>query len=340
MKKKIILMSCILLSTVQFVNAQLKVIGNGNVGINTSTPTYRLDVEGTGRFSGWTDVMIDWTGDWTGACIYPQYDVYLQLGKAKKRLNCIYTENIRITNLTNISDDSIKTNKRSIDNPIAIINGLQGKKYNYTTDYLLAAPDSFYQRQQLARDQYGFMAREVLNVLPEIVTYDSAAELYGVNYIQIIPILTEAIKAQQSSITGLQNQITQLTQTVTELQNCCDNGAGKIQQKRNEDTYNFQNMNETSLNKKSNLAALYQNNPNPFNDKTEIKFYLPNTTTNAKLIIYNLNGQQLNAIKINNNGQGLQSIFIDGGNLSAGSYYYTLLVDNKEVDTKKMILLK
>ena len=338
--KKLILSCCIFFATYYNTFAQLKVLSNGNVGINNSTPAYKLDIEGTGRFSNWTDVMIDWTGDWTGSCIYPQYDLYLQLGKSKQRLNCVYTQFLRANNIVNLSDDSIKTNKRSIDNPLSIINGLQGKKFNYTTDYLSAAPDSFYQHHQMTRDQYGFMAREVLNVLPEIVTYDSSAALYGVNYIQIIPILTEAIKAQQSSITGLQNQITQLTQTVTELQNCCNNAAGKIQQKRNEDTYNFQNMDESNLNKKSNLAALYQNNPNPFNDKTEIKFYLPALAKNVKIIVYNLNGQQLFANTINNNGQGLQSVFIDGGGLAAGSYYYTLLVDNVEIDTKKMILYK
>ena len=33
------------------VNAQIKVISNGNVGINVANPTYKLQVNGNGHFS-------------------------------------------------------------------------------------------------------------------------------------------------------------------------------------------------------------------------------------------------------------------------------------------------
>lgn len=337
--KKIILLGCLIAATALQASAQLKVLSNGNVGVNNSAPAYRLDVEGTGRFSGWTDVMLDWTGDWSGAAIYPQYDVYLQLGKDDKRLNMVYTQNLKLNQIYWYSDQRIKQNLRQIENPVSIINSLNAYKYNFTSQYLEGQPDSVNQAQGMKNDQYGYIAQQINAILPELVSYDPNIDLYSVNYVGILPILTEAFKQQQETINQLQTQINTINNSLVALQNCCGINAGKVGKTNNTD--NIANKTETdvkSLN--GNTPLLYQNNPNPFNDKTEVKFYLPTATTDAKLIIYNLNGQQLNAIKLNNNGQGLQSVFIDGSNLGAGSYYYTLLADNKEVDTKKMILLK
>jgi hypothetical protein len=56
------------------------------------------------------------------------------------------------------------------------------------------------------------------------------------------------------------------------------------------------------------------------------------------ILIYNLNGEQLKKYTFSSHGK--QSIVINGNEFNAGSYYYTLIVDNKEVDTKKMILVK
>lgn len=347
--KKLILSCCIFFATYYNTFAQLKVLSNGNVGINNSSPAYRLDIEGTGRFSNWTDVLIDWTGMCGGPVIYPQSDWYLQLGKSDKRIGAIFANGMHISNIWWNSDDSIKTNKVAISNPLGLVQQLNGKKYNYTSNYLSVIPDTFQNINDYTNVQYGFMAREVFQVMPELVSYDSTTGIYSLNYIGVIPILTEAIKAQQTTINSLQNSITQITTSVTELsnsvitlQNCCDGAALYKKEDNKNSIYNIngkQNVLDYASGN-SSTPILYQNNPNPFNDKTEIKYYLPASSKNVKIIVYNLNGQQLLANTINNNGQGLQSINIDGGGLAAGSYYYTLLVDNVEIDTKKMILYK
>jgi hypothetical protein len=339
--KKSILFACLLTASTFNVSAQLKVLSNGNVGINTSTPGYRLDVEGTGRFSNWTDVLLNWTGSCSTPVLFPENDWNFQLGKSNKRIGTIYVSGIHASNLWWDSDDSIKTNKEPISTPLYLIQQLNGRKYNYTSEYLGAMPDTFQNRTDYTKSQFGFMAREVLQILPDLVSFDSTTGIYSINYIGVIPIMSEAIKAQQTTIESLQNQINSMNNVIVPLQNCCGINVGKVVKKHNENTDN--NASQTENNVKffnASAPSLYQNNPNPFNDKTEIKFYLPAIVTEAQLIIYTLNGQQLNAIKLNNNGQGMQSVFIDGNNLGAGSYYYTLLVGNKEIDTKKMILLK
>ena len=49
-----------------------------------------------------------------------------------------------------------------------------------------------------------------------------------------------------------------------------------------------------------------------------------------------MQGAQLRRIIINDKGN--QSITIQGSEFSAGMYMYTLIIDGKEIDTKKMIL--
>ena len=37
---------------------------------------------------------------------------------------------------------------------------------------------------------------------------------------------------------------------------------------------------------------------------------------------------------------GTSSIFVEGASLNPGMYFYSLIADGKEVDTKKMILIE
>ncbi len=84
--------------------------------------------------------------------------------------------------------------------------------------------------------------------------------------------------------------------------------------------------------------VLNQNVPNPFNSATTIGFYLPNTVTNANIYVYDMNGIQLKSYPITEKGKG--NVIIQGSELNAGMYLYTLITDGKVIDTKRMILTK
>ncbi len=53
----------------------------------------------------------------------------------------------------------------------------------------------------------GFMAQQVLDIVPEAIRYDELNDIYSMEYTAIIPLLTEAIKEQQKMIEKLQNEI-------------------------------------------------------------------------------------------------------------------------------------
>jgi len=82
------------------------------------------------------------------------------------------------------------------------------------------------------------------------------------------------------------------------------------------------------------VAILYQNAPNPFFSNTEISCYLPETAQQAVIYIYNLQGAELKSYSLTQTGYN--SITVNGSELSAGMYLYTLVVDNEIIDTKRM----
>jgi hypothetical protein len=76
--------------------------------------------------------------------------------------------------------------------------------------------------------------------------------------------------------------------------------------------------------------------PNPFNTTTKIQFYIAEGTMSKSLFIFDLQGNLLKQYSID--GIGYSEIIINGSELPAGMYLYTLIVDREEIDTKRMIL--
>ena len=85
---------------------------------------------------------------------------------------------------------------------------------------------------------------------------------------------------------------------------------------------------------------LDQNYPNPFNPTTTIKFGLPREGT-VSLKIYDMAGREVanlfNNVRLN---PGQVSHTFNGSALASGVYFYTLIVDNNLIATKKMVLVK
>jgi photosystem II stability/assembly factor-like uncharacterized protein len=85
---------------------------------------------------------------------------------------------------------------------------------------------------------------------------------------------------------------------------------------------------------------LYQNYPNPFNPRTVILYGVKNQKSEVRLLIYDIDGREIaELVKAQQIAGTYQAVF-DGTNYSSGIYFYSLFIDNKLMDTKKMILIK
>ena len=83
-------------------------------------------------------------------------------------------------------------------------------------------------------------------------------------------------------------------------------------------------------------AYLLQNVPNPFDNSTVIGYFVPLSYSKANIIISNINGQVLNNINLAQFGQG--SITVDKARMATATYLYTLFVDGKKIDSRRMIV--
>jgi PKD repeat protein len=84
-----------------------------------------------------------------------------------------------------------------------------------------------------------------------------------------------------------------------------------------------------------NIIVLDQNVPNPFAENTLISYNIPMAFTRAQLIFTNAEGKLIKAVDITKQGKGQFNVFAN--DLSTGVYTYTLVVDGKTIDTRRMI---
>ena len=99
------------------------------------------------------------------------------------------------------SDLRYKTNIRPVYNALDKVKALRGVYFNWNKE---AFPDKNFG----SKDELGFIAQEIENVVPEIVTKDNTKEEYrSVKYDKLVALLVEAIREQQIQIDSLKSQL-------------------------------------------------------------------------------------------------------------------------------------
>jgi hypothetical protein len=234
------------------------------------------------------------------------------------------------------SDAILKENVTPLTNAMNIINQISPKTFTYKTN-------QYPQMNLPTGSQFGMIAQDVESILPNLVkevvqpevldtagnVVNAALTFKSLKYEAFIPILIQSVKelgqsnAQKDSvINSLNDRLTLLESAVTQC--CQQNGGAKIVNTINVEL--------------SNDAVLYQNIPNPFGEETTINYFIPENTGNAKIIFFDMYGQSMKDVQLTTTGSG--NIHVDSKNLASGIYSYSLLIDGKIIDTKKMVKSK
>lgn len=329
------------------------ITNNGSVGIGTTTPAARLDL---GDAVGNTGLLVvksiplDGSDDVTNAVDARITDVFA-LGSAISASNDGWGDAIigssakgeglyvEIGNTTHYagffngpvfstgdfhtSDERLKQNIRDFSSALSIINQLHPKLYQYKKegDYaLMRLPEG---------DHYGLIAQDVEKVLPNLVKETAfntrkakyytghkpsssadTVEIKALNYTELIPILIKAVQEQEATIQ-------ELKQLVNKLQTSSSTSA---------------NIKVVSI----GSPVLEQNEPNPFTNTTSIHYTLPAGVSKAQLVITDSKGGILKQMTLNSSTSSV--VNIEASTLSAGTYFYSIIVDGKKIDSKKMII--
>ena len=229
------------------------------------------------------------------------------------------------------SDERLKTNIKDLAVNEKLYR-LQAKSYkkilpNYT-DSIDAAKGfpAKTEKEQKTLDGYGFLAQELRELFPELVRENDNGYL-SVNYMGLIPVVVEVVKEHKQALDAQAEKIKELEAVLNKL-----TGESELRLSVSE-------QGETGLNQLNpgmSSAFLYQNAPNPFREKTQIRYYLPDEVSSAEIHIFNMQGALIKSIPANGSG----SVDLFGSDLQAGMYLYSLVADGLLVDTKRMLLTK
>ncbi|HRI19712.1 MAG TPA: tail fiber domain-containing protein [Panacibacter sp.] len=256
-------------------------------------------------------------------------------------------------NIVIVSDGRFKKNLKENVPGLDFINQLKPVTYNYDihklNDYMRPAKNNAADEMQpdvndKAADEAitkkekiiytGFVAQEVEKTA-EKLGYDFSGvykpqndkDPYGLSYSDFVVPLVKAVQElskkndeKDALIEQLITRIDKLEQSSKSSLNTSATG-GEMQQLIN-----------------SNTAQLEQNAPNPFSSSTTIRYRIPSTASTAQVTVANASGITVKTFTLN--GKGAGTVSINAGELSAGSYFYSLFVDGKKADSRQMILVK
>ena len=180
--------------------------------------------------------------------------------------------------------------------------------------------DAVYQNSEYVLDENG-QPKEVYTGTEDIKIINMSALKY---------VLVNAIQEQQAQIEEKDERIAELENQMEAVMNAIDdlriNGLGDAGV-----------QSEITLNS-YDLASLNQNQPNPFNGYTMIDYIVPTDAQNAEIQIYDISGKLMKVFKMDHKGEG--TLRVNAVDIPSGSYTYSMIVDGRQIDSKKMILAK
>lgn len=229
--------------------------------------------------------------------------------------------NIIASNILNMSDINLKENITPIfeeegQSALQSIMDMNVVKYNLKQDVYEEIEKieneeyAAYIKDQRERKHFGVIAQELNTIYPNLVVKGQDGYL-SVNYIELVPVLIQAIKDLKKELDEAKGVGEEQTprHLLADIGTANDDGGTK----------------------------LFNNTPNPFNEKTKIRFQLGTDVKSASICIFDMQGKMLKEYELGTNDTQLS---ISASEFHEGMYLYSLIANGQEIDTKRMILTK
>jgi hypothetical protein len=233
-------------------------------------------------------------------------------GTLRVRVNGV----VAATGFIATSDETLKSEIKSIENPNKLIEALEGKSYLWSNEFI----------KESGADNgrhYGFLAQEVEKVIPEAIVKDENGR-YGVEYNAIIPVLVESQKEiikeneeLKSRLYAMEEKFALLERSISQV---CESGCA-------------------GLTKTTAENLLFQSIPNPTDKDALVNYFLTKEDAKAKIVLFTQEGKDMESHNLEpKKGNGSIKLSLDG--LSNGTYLYSLIVEGKVIDTKRLQIVK
>lgn len=172
-------------------------------------------------------------------------------------------------------------------------------------------------------EQHGFISQELAEVYPELTkdvtkpVFDAEGKIVSelsfkaINYQGLISVLTAGIQELNQELTAVREELSEYKAN--------DNVRSQLMQQSKE-TLGY---------------SMEQNIPNPFEDRSVIRFQLAPGVTQASITIFDLNGSLIKDYTINQNSG---EITILASEIGKGMFIYSLSQNGQEIISKRMII--
>ncbi|NNV55491.1 tail fiber domain-containing protein [Limnovirga soli] len=232
---------------------------------------------------------------------------------------------------TSFSDGRIKKDIKENVPGLKFINSLRPVTYHFDVakQYaLMGIKDSssnYKEKFDIEKIAFtGFVAQEVDAAAKKMnfdfSGIDKTGKVMGLRYAEFVVPLVKAVQelsneneAQKKINADLQKQIDELKLLITQ-------------------------NNQQAVNAMPTGISLEQNIPNPFNQSSTINYTIAEKFNSATIIITDNSGKTIKQFTLSSSGKG--TVSIAKGSLANGLYHYSLYVNGKMVDSKKMEIIK
>ncbi len=240
-----------------------------------------------------------------------------------------FSGNVFTTGTYQSSDRSLKQDITDMTSAMDILKRLKPKSYTFKKD-------GAYKLMNLpAGKQYGLIAQDVEEVLPNLVkattfetgkaTTDTSKagtakpsetiSFKALNYTELIPIVIKGMQEQEEHIQKQDALIETLLLKIEKLESRMAKISGSATTTR--------------------IGALGQSMPNPAKGSTRITYQVP-AASRAQLVLTDNSGKTIKTVSLTQAGY----VDVNTAALSSGLYNYTLVVDGKIVETKKLTVVR
>ena len=275
------------------------------------------------------------TADVNGSLLTPNPTLFisapknkLAIGSASNLLYSVHATDLYSYNCNKISDRRYKSDIEDLAFTMDKIMRLRPVKFNYREE-----KDGERSTDPRRLNRVGLIAQELLEVIPEAVSYLEEDDIYTVDYTTLIPFLIKTAQEQQVFIENQQALIENQQLQIEELQMALipDNAAFATP------TFSSAPLNGNATETMEAVGnKLWSNVPNPFKQETHIRYALTEDVREAQLCIYDLSGRQLSCHRLNDRGES--EFVLRAATLNPGIYLYSLIADGKVVDTHRMVV--
>jgi len=147
---------------------------------------------------------------------------------------------------------------------------------------------------------------------------------YAVEYNAVIPVLVESQKELMTENKELKTRLLMMEEKFAiperSISQICESGCA-------------------GLTKTTADNILFQSIPNPTDKDALVNYFLIKEDANAKIVLFTQEGKDLESHNLEpKKGNGSIRLSLDG--LSNGTYLYSLIVDGKVIDTKRLQIIK